>query len=93
MKLSLKKLLCLAGVIYIAMFSMNADDIRSLKGEVMEKISGIPLPYVTIALADTSGRVLGGATSDSSGVFILNVPSGAGIHAAASLVYSFVGYR
>lgn len=93
MKLSLKKLLCLAGVIYITMFSMNADDIRSLKGEVMEKISGTPLPYVTIALADTSGRVLGGATSDSSGVFILNVPSGAGIHAAASLVYSFVGYR
>lgn len=93
MEFSLKKLSCLAVMVWITAVSLYAEDVRSLKGKVIEKVSGESLAYVTVALTDVSGHVLGGATSDSSGVFILNMPSDSVRCEAAGLVYSFVGYR
>jgi TonB-linked SusC/RagA family outer membrane protein len=68
--------LCLAKGIY-------AQD-RTVTGTVKGKDDGLPLPGVTVTVKDTKR----GTTTDATGTFKLQVPSG-----ATELVFSFLGYN
>ena len=71
--------------------SGSGDKIITLKGKVISGSS--PLEFVTVALSDSSGTVISGATTDSAGVYHIGFPSGAGDSRYLKLLFSLVGYK
>ncbi|MCM1176992.1 MAG: TonB-dependent receptor [Clostridium sp.] len=85
-------LLTIVAPLFAVMLPCSAGDILSVRGRVVEKSSGAALGYVTVAIADTSGHVLDGSTSDSLGCFSLCVPDLEKGDRGHQLIYSFVGF-
>lgn len=71
--------------------SGSEDKITVLKGKVLSGSS--PLEFVTVALSDSSGTVIAGATTDSAGVYRIGFPSSAGDSRYLKLLFSLVGYK
>ncbi len=57
----------------LSVCSVAAQNYSSVKGVVFSESGGDALQYVTVAVMDTSGRVIGGATTDSLGMYSISV--------------------
>lgn len=73
----------------LSVCSVAAQNYSSVKGAVFSESGGDALQYVTVAVMDTSGRVIGGATTDSLGMYSISV---SGNTSESRLLVSFVGY-
>lgn len=73
----------------LSVCSVAAQNYSSVKGVVFSESGGDALQYVTVAVMDTSGRVIGGATTDSLGMYSISV---SGNTSESRLLVSFVGY-
>ena len=69
------------------------EKVLALKGTVIEAGTGKPLEFVTVALADTAGRVSAGATTDSAGAYFIRIADRSRSAMTNSLVFSLVGYK
>ena len=69
------------------------EKVLALKGTVIEAGTGKPLEFVTVALADTSGRVSAGATTDSTGTYSIRISDRSRSSMTNRLVFSLVGYK
>ncbi len=69
------------------------ERITSIKGEVKDSQTGLAVEFVTVALTDTSGTILGGATTDSTGMYSLRISGGIPEARAGELIFSLVGYE
>ena len=61
-----------------------------LKGIVRDSGTYEPVEFVTVALADTSGTVIAGATTDSTGRYSMDL---SGITSDCRLLFSLIGYK
>lgn len=64
--------------------------ITGLKGIVRDSGTHEPVEFVTVALADTSGTVIAGATTDSTGRYSMTL---SGIATDCKLLFSLIGYK
>lgn len=69
------------------------EKVVTLKGSVKDASDGSPLEFVTVALVDTCGTVTAGATTDSTGCYILNINKIEKTAIENELVFSIVGYK
>ncbi len=74
----------------LGVHTAGAQDFSSVKGAVFSESAREALQYVTVALIDASGKVTGGATTDSLGMYSFKV---SGSTSESSLLVSFVGYE
>lgn len=83
-----KKFLPIIGILLTAAIPMKAQKPTSrIRGEVVDKITGAPLPGANVVLLNA--QPFRGTTTDAEGKFVLdNVPVG-----RVSLRFSFVGYH
>src|SRR5438477_5178696 len=72
-------------VILCLLPSLLMAQIFSLKGSVIDSVTGEKLPFVTILINNSNTQ---GASSDSAGNFVLKSPK-----AITSVSFSFVGYK
>lgn len=77
----------------LAFSRQQPEDVRYVKGIVVEAGTGTPLEFVTVALEDTSGRVWAGATTDSAGVYSIRISDRGRAAVSNSLMFSLVGYK
>ena len=75
----------------LAAHSLFWDDARKIEGRVVDSESRKAVEFVTVALRDTSSRVLAAATTDSLGRFSL--PLSASNRESLSVEFSLVGYK
>ena len=84
-------------VFFIAAVSSFAkpqgERILTVRGTVIDKGTGGPLEFVTVARADTAGRVTSGATTDSTGSYIIRIQDRSVSAMENRLVFSLVGYK
>lgn len=73
----------------LAVHSAGAQDFSSVKGTVFSESTHEALQYVTVAVLDGDGKVVGGATTDSLGMYSFKV---SGNVSECRLLVSFVGY-
>ena len=66
------------------------EKITGLKGIVRDSGTHEPVEFVTVALADTSGTVIAGATTDSTGRYSMDL---SGITSDCRLLFSLIGYK
>lgn len=66
------------------------DRISAVKGKVTS--GDFPLEFVTVALADTSGHVFAGATTDSTGFFCIDMSLPSSDVSGKEILFSLVGY-
>ncbi|MDD4499466.1 MAG: TonB-dependent receptor, partial [Bacteroidales bacterium] len=66
-----------------------APNTTTIKGVVIDKETGSPLPYATVAVRNGSDKVVAAATAAQNGSFMIsNVP-----HGSYRLVVTFIGYK
>ena len=66
------------------------EKVTGLKGIVRDSGTHEPVEFVTVALADTSGTVIAGATTDSTGRYSMDL---SGITSDCRLLFSLIGYK
>ena len=66
------KLTALLLTILISYRAFAARNNGTITGKVSEKGNGSPLPYATISIHNSENKVIGGATSDNDGKFIID---------------------
>lgn len=66
------------------------EKITGLKGIVRDSGTHEPVEFVTVALADTSGTVIAGATTDSTGRYSM---TSSGTTPDCRLLFSLIGYK
>ena len=101
MKKNIVALTVLLAALMLAPFSAHAlpakrpqpGKVSVIKGTVLELATGSPLEFVTVALADTAGRVTSGATTDSTGSYIIRIQDRSVSSMENRLVFSLVGYK
>ena len=80
-------ILILFSVFFYSHFLYAQNQLQTVRGTVVDKVSQTPLPGVMVVILNSDPR--NGATTDSEGNFkLLNVPVG-----KQSLKISFIGYK
>ncbi len=73
----------------ISIFNFANNGTGSITGVVYDATLNQPLPYVSVVLSDSEGKIITGAITDEKGYFILNeIPEG-----THSLRIQFIGYE
>lgn len=83
------KLTALLLTILISCSAFAARNNGTITGKVSEKGNGSPLPYATISIHNSENKVIGGATSDNDGKFIIDKV----IFGNCNVKVSFIGFR
>lgn len=83
----MKKKISVVALLYI-LGSMCAYAQMSARGVVVDKVSGEPMPYVTVAVLGQDSSLIAGTCTDENGAYSMSVPEG-----NYQLEVSFVGYK